>query len=178
MRSPSTRRDDRKGRPYAQRKTAPSENRAVISTYVSTNEPKDSLRTTDLAVQPLDKLEFGELFYSNGGSEVSIISTIFVEASTGLPGPLANPNRTAKSGLVSIAIQNNAMRQIIATKEIFIAFFIQSHSLVKLELVYQMLLHTIVKLKQFSTFSTISCIWFRPVQTSKICSTMRAPIGR
>ena len=81
----------------------------------------------------LDKLEFGELFYSNGGSEVSIISTIFVESSTGLPGPLANPNRTAKSGLFSIAIQNNAMRQIIATKEICIAFFIQSHSLVKLE---------------------------------------------
>ena len=41
------------------RKTAPSKDRAVISTYVSTNEPKDSLRTTDLAVQQLDKLEFG-----------------------------------------------------------------------------------------------------------------------
>ena len=55
-------RDDRKGRPYAQRKTAPSEDRAVISTYVSTNEPKDSLRTTDLAVQPLDKLGLDEQF--------------------------------------------------------------------------------------------------------------------
>ena len=44
-------------------KTAPSKDRAVISTYVSTNEPKDSLRTTDLAVQPLDKLEFGEQSY-------------------------------------------------------------------------------------------------------------------
>ena len=83
----------------------------------------------------LDKLEFCELFYSIGGSEVSIISTIFVESSTGFPGPLANPNRTAKSGLVSIAIQNNATRQIIATKVIFIAFFTQSHSFVKIELV-------------------------------------------
>ena len=80
------------------------------------------------------QLEFSELFYSNGGSEISIISTIFSEASTGLPGPLANPNRTAKSGLVTIVIQNKATRQIIVIKVTFIAFFIQSHSFVKFKL--------------------------------------------